>query len=224
MTPIDGLGCNPGWEIRECRECGAKTKFPAKIVENLGLGDIGAICDECELEQRRQAEEEAMQANIEQLIERAGIPPAPEASLHPAFGHFLSCDSKPGLYVHGVPGVGKTTQACQAVREWAEMGRKALYITERQYFQASWDNDSEMISRMKKIPLLIVDDLGTDHQSDWSAGEFFALVDARYAYQNKRKTIWVSNHDPQELTEFKHFGDRALRRIAETCGEPLHMT
>ena len=231
MTPIDGLGCNPGWEIRDCRECGAKTKFPAKIVENLGLGDVGAICDECELEQRRQADEEAMQANIEQLIDRAKIPPLPAVeSLHPAARQFIDA-KRTGLFLYGPPGSTKTRTASTVVRMWCRERRRAYYITEKRYFEASYNNQTQSVKRAKSSPLLVIDDLGKDYESDWSAGEFFSLVDERYMHD--RKTIFVSNFSPQVLAGtdedpenqgFKHFDDATMRRIAEMCVEPLHMT
>lgn len=228
---------NAGWETKPCRQCGRPARYPAELIQSFaGLKNVlqkieeaGILCDACELASRRDSTEASGKRNIDRTIERSGIPPAPPVRLHPGFEAFIH-SPRSGLFVYGVPGTYKTSQGVQLIREWCQRGRPAVYARERDYFRACWDKDRDYIDRLKRTPLLVLDDLGTDHQSSWSAGLFYDLVDARYSHQ--LKTVWISNHSLGELagmpdehgrprSGFHHFDDRVFRRISEMCEEPI---
>lgn len=231
-----------GWEIKSCTECGADAKFPAGLIGTLAhlsfvqdlVDRAGILCDECELKAREKSSEEASRLNTADLLKRSGAPvdDVPSVELHYAFRRFLD-NQKRGLFVHGIPGTYKTSNAVELIREWCRDGKYAMYVRERQYFQACWDKERKTINRMKNIPLLVIDDLGTDHESQWSAGLFYDLVDARYV--SGKKTAFISNFSlghmagtPDENGDprpgFHHFDNRVFRRIAEMVEEQVEMT
>lgn len=222
------------WKVRPCRRCGGEARYPAHFLRQIKhmarvmeqVERAGILCDRCASDDMRKAEQAALRSQVGELLTRSGVPDIPDVRLHPGVSRFLTSSGR-GLFIHGVPGSYKTSNAVQLVREWCGLGKSAFYATERAYFTACWDKDRDTIRRMKTIPLLVLDDIGTDHQSDWSAGLFFDLVDARY--QNRKlKTVFVSNHSLAELVGqsgpgFKHFDDRVFRRVSELCGEPILM-
>lgn len=208
-------------EERPCKWCGVMTDFPIGAVAGTHFESVPAICDECELESIHEADRRAAKPDVEGLFKRSGAPDSPRLSLPIAFKMFGRNDQK-GLFAHGEPGAFKTSSAVEFIRQWSKSGKSSMYMTEREYFEAQWHKDRPKLNRLRTIPLLVVDDIGTDYQSDYSAGHFFDLVDARY--RRDVKTIWISNHDPEELAaKFVHFDARVIRRLGEMC-EVVHMS
>jgi DNA replication protein DnaC len=217
-----GKGVDVGWVMRPCKYCGGEARFPEGLFGNSVFANIPAICDDCEKKDRVRIASEMLRTDPAELFERSGAPNCPPCQLHYQLGNFVN-DDKRGVFVFGAPGTYKTSSAAQMVRAWSKQrGVPSVYTRERAYFEACWDNDRATVDRLRKAPLLIIDDLGTDHESDWSAGLFYDLVDCRY--QSNKKTVWISNLPIGQLAGFKHFDGRVIRRIAEMCGQPLEMT
>jgi DNA replication protein DnaC len=216
-----GAGIDVGWEKRQCNYCGGEARFPAGLFGSTALATVPAICDACEDRDKLKSIKALLATDTVELFERSGAPDAPAVMLHWRLGNFVNDDQR-GMFITGPPGAYKTSNAAQLIRAWSKQrGLHSVYTRERKYFEACWDKDRPTLDRMRNTPLLIVDDLGTDHESDWSASLFYDLVDARYASQ--RKTVWISNRPMTELAEFKHFDGRVMRRLFETCGETLEM-
>lgn len=221
---LSALGRSAGWEIRPCMVCGQDAKYPANMVRNSPFEKIPAICDGCEIASRDGADQRIKRFEPKRLIERSGIPPMPSISIHPALKSFPDA-KRSGVFLCGPPGSGKTSTAVSAIRAWCTKGLRCLYVTERQYFQAHFDRDNSLIRRAQQMPFVVFDDLGTDKQSEWSAGVFFGLVDERY--RHRRKTVFISNHTLSELAGedggggFQHFDDRVKRRVADMCGPSI---
>jgi hypothetical protein len=216
-----GAGIDVGWVKRPCNFCDGEARFPAGLFGSTALANVPAICDACEDRDMLRAVKALLVTDVPGLFEKSGAPNSPPVDLHWRLGNFVSDDQR-GLFITGPPGAYKTSNAAQLIRTWSKQrGLHSVYTRERAYFEACWDKDRTTLDRMRNTPLLIIDDLGTDHESDWSASLFYDLVDARYA--GNRKTVWISNRPLVELAEFKHFDGRVMRRLFETCGESVVM-
>jgi DNA replication protein DnaC len=221
MASFVGRGMDAGWVVKPCKYCGGEARFPEGLFGHSVFANVPAICDSCEKKDAARIATQMMANNPADLFKRSGAPECPPVMLHWELGNFVN-DNRRGLFVHGEPGTYKTSNAAQLVRAWSKQrGVSSVYTRERAYFEACWDNDRAAIDRMRNAPLLIIDDLGTDHESDWSAGLFYDLVDCRY--QSNKKTVWISNLPIGLLAGFKHFDGRVIRRIAEMCGQPLEL-
>jgi hypothetical protein len=217
-----GSGADVGWEVRPCAECGKDARFPAGLFRGSAFGAAPAICDECEQVETDRICADLMKRDPVELWEKSGAPKhLPKVRLPEPLRRFLT-DDRRGVYLHGDVGVYKSSSATQVIREWCwRVGRPAVYIREGQWFEACWHKDHDTLERIRRAPLLVVDDLGTHHESEFTAGQFFDLVDARYL--NQRKTIWISNLAPGDIAGLKHFDDRIMRRLVEMCGAPMDL-
>lgn len=69
------------------------------------------------------------------------------------------------------------------------------------------------VEYLRDCRLLILDDIGANKASDWTADILFQIIDDRYAW--KRPTVFATNVPPKELKAT--LGDRLGSRLAEIC-------
>ena len=171
------------------------------------------------------------------MAKNNGRPAQATGTIGPLFELLLSRELKTkegtpwsGLFLWGKPGTEKTLKAANFVRHWIERGptneignpTAAVYRTEVQIFEGLRDFKHERkreIARLFTTPCLVVDDIGRISSTEWSAQEFYALVDQRYQNQNLT-TVYVSNRSLEELERdetVSHIDARITRRIRETC-------
>ncbi|ADU26101.1 ATP-binding protein [Ethanoligenens harbinense] len=115
-----------------------------------------------------------------------------------------------GLYLHGANGLGKTHLAYAIARalcekEHAVICKAAVDILLD--FRAVMDgalNETEYTAMRAYVSadLLVVDDLGKEHVTDWSLAQFFGILDGRY--RQMRPTIVTTNY----------VDDALIRRLA----------
>ena len=182
------------------------------------LADAEAAAEETrklEAAKRRRLE------NIETLLRRAGVMARNvKCSLESFQGKQpLTLPS----YIYGPVGAGKTHLAVGYLREdilrnGEEAGR---FIRAVDLFKEIRDTFSEKSARNerallevfgKSVPLLIVDDLGTEKVSEWVEQTLYDLIDRRYG--ELLDTIITSNLEPSALSaHYTNHGDRLMSRI-----------
>ena len=113
--------------------------------------------------------------------------------------HFITFSSPPGR--------GKTHLA-QAIGFYyieSELKGVRYYQTERMLDQlrACFDRQNDeggfdrMMNVIMKVPLLILDDLGTETQSNWTKAKVDEIIDERY--EHGRLTVFTTNLLPKEM-------------------------
>lgn len=189
-------------------------------------------CDECQAivdeEERQERQREAdkaarwRQENIEELLRKAGV-----------IKRYLRCSlenfegprpSGTPSYLWGSVGAGKTHLAVGFLREaLLKRGREAgRFIRAVDLFKEIRDtfNEGSAESEMAllreygaKVPLLVIDDLGTEKVTEWVEQTLYDLLDRRYG--EELETIITSNLDPDRLADHYHnHGTRLVSRIA----------
>lgn len=100
------------------------------------------------------------------------------------------------LYLWGPPGSGKSHLAAAILNAQAQAGVEGRYGSApailrliRQGFRDGSADDR--LEALMTVPLLVIDDLGTEHDSSWNDASLFDLVNARYVAE--RATIVTSN-------------------------------
>jgi DNA replication protein DnaC len=129
-----------------------------------------------------------------------------------------------GFYLWGPAGGGKTLLGAiilqELMRKYAMQGR--FVDLSRQFFQrlkSSFD-DSEsygtagrIMDELIHVPFLVIDDFGTQRNTQWELEMLYNLIDSRY--EEERTTIITSN---QNIAEYKNLAEgRIYSRVLEMC-------
>lgn len=191
---------------------------------NMLVGET--LCNSC---QREQARVESVRASIEEHVHAAGVGrrhqhlkidsfPRP-TKMRKAISRLLAGEVT-GLFLHGVPGCGKTSLAAGLVRELLWRGETARMVVVPRLLQAlrvaTWNNrvdEQELLERYSKAPVLVLDDLGAEEKNDRTMDRLYLVVNDRY--QECRTTVITSNLSIPEISEKLHA--RLASRIAEMC-------
>lgn len=112
-------------------------------------------------------------------------------------------DVKPkGMYLYGSFGSGKTFLIAALFNEMAKKGVKSIMIYYPEFLnelKSSFQtNYSEKIHNIKKIPLLLIDDIGAENVSNWSRDEVLGPI-LQYRMENHLPTFFTSNLSFDEL-------------------------
>lgn len=108
-----------------------------------------------------------------------------------------------GLLMCGNPGTGKTHLAAAIVNTRLRQGYVAAFVTVlelladiRKTFDRP-DTNSELLDLVKKVELLVLDDLGAERVTSWVSEQMFDIINARC--MNKKQTVITSNYTPEDL-------------------------
>jgi DNA replication protein DnaC len=139
-----------------------------------------------------------------------------------------------GLYLAGPVGTGKTHTAWSAVGHWC-LAAGIMPFTPRAQGVEGWstagptviftrmtdllddlrpgDASRQRVRDCQRASLLVIDDIGAEKPSEWTAERLYTIIDHRYA--NCLPLIVTSNLPPAKLAE--QTGDRSASRLAEMC-------
>ena len=136
---------------------------------------------------------------------------------------FIEKNCDVGILFYGNSGTGKTfTSACIG-NYLMERGRNVialnigLYLTE---LKQEWNKkETELLHKISKCDLLIIDDLGCEKISEWVLEKIFLLIDT--SYRASKPVIITTNlfysRDNEKCGIYNTFGTRIKERISEMC-------
>lgn len=131
-----------------------------------------------------------------------------------------------GIYIYGDKGTGKThLTACMANALIKK--RKQVLFTNfaeiskmlRNTFGKVSESEASYINQLASIDFLFIDDLGTERVQSangddlWLQEKIFDVLNKRY--NNRKPTIFTSNHSLGELIHERGFMDKTIDRITE---------
>lgn len=116
--------------------------------------------------------------------------------------HYNDEEKPKGIYLHGSFGSGKTYLVASLLNEMAKRGIKSILIYYPEFLRklkASFNtNYNEQFDEIKKIPLLLLDDIGAENCSNWSRDEILGPL-LQYRMENHLPTFFTSNLTIEEL-------------------------
>lgn len=126
-----------------------------------------------------------------------------------------------GLIFEGEVGRGKTFLAASIANALVEKGVNLLFLVVPEfleelrytYQQDSPDSEEEIMGKAENAPVLILDDLGAHHYSDWSKNKIFTLLN--YRLNHHLPCIITTNLSVDEMGQA--IGSRSVSRIMEMC-------
>jgi DNA replication protein DnaC len=138
-------------------------------------------------------------------------------------GHYnedLFFDQGTGLFIHGGVGSGKTHFAAAVVYAYLRIENydQVLFATmpdllDRIRATYNGGERDDILERALTVPVLVLDDLGTEKVTDWVLEKIYQIVNHRY--NDMALTICTSNYAPSMLA--KRIGERAVSRLLEMC-------
>jgi primosomal protein DnaI len=120
------------------------------------------------------------------------------------FKDFMDKKESKGLYLSGSFGSGKTYLICALFNELAKKGVKSSVIYYPEFLRslkAGFGTDyNERYEYIKKVPLLLLDDIGAEAESNWSRDEILGPI-LQYRMDQNIPTFFTSNLSLKELEE-----------------------
>lgn len=110
--------------------------------------------------------------------------------------------SNKGLYLHGNFGCGKTYLITAAFNELAKKDVKSAIVFWPEFLKRLKSEFSggfeEIINKVKKAPLLLIDDIGAENMTPWGRDEILCPI-LQYRMDENLKTFFTSNLNINEL-------------------------
>jgi DNA replication protein DnaC len=162
---------------------------------------------EFDVEQRRASALEAERLKAERILrasaaklERSGVGERALASAVDAqdteallaVKRWLADASKTWLVLCGARGTGKSVAATWAVRHAITTGSSAAFRRASELAKLSgFEAGAAELEHLKRVDLLVLDDVGTESLTDWARAQFHELVDTRH--ESYGRTILTGN-------------------------------
>lgn len=126
-----------------------------------------------------------------------------------------------GLIFMGTTGTGKTHLAAGITNYLIARGVAVKFGNIVDIFDSArtaYSTDEDILSQIKKYPLLVIDDLGKERKTEWTDEKIYSIVN--YRYEHQLPIIFTTNLTADELTA--RVGEATMSRIKEMCS-PVKM-
>jgi DNA replication protein DnaC len=116
------------------------------------------------------------------------------------------------LVLRGPVGTGKTVAACWAMRRAALTGEDVAFRKAGEVARMSgFDAGAAELKALKRVGLLVLDDVGAEQLNEWGRALMVELLDARY--EATARTVITANPDWKKLEE--RLGQRIVDRLRD---------
>lgn len=129
---------------------------------------------------------------------------------------YLKGENPKGLYLTGSFGSGKTYLICALFNELAKNNIKSVIVYYPEFLRSlksSFKDDyEEKFNKVKKAPLLLIDDIGAEACSSWNRDEILGSI-LQYRMENHLATFFTSNLNLNELEEHLSSTSNGVEKI-----------
>ena len=130
----------------------------------------------------------------------------------------LFSDNKNGLMLFGGVGSGKTHLSASIANDFADKAIPTLFGTFSEHLEqirSEFDsaNADEHLRNMKRVMVLVIDDLGQEKQTEWTRQILYDVVN--YRYEHRLPIIITTNFTEDGLANY--VGHPVWSRLYEMC-------
>ncbi len=127
-----------------------------------------------------------------------------------------------GLFITGPVGTGKTYLACCIANALLDKDIAVLFVVVPDFLdqirstygtQNTEQSELEILGVAKSAPVIILDDLGAHHYTEWGRQKIYSLVNHRLNYN--LPIVVTSNISLENLSEY--LGERTTSRLFQMC-------
>lgn len=125
--------------------------------------------------------------------------------------------ANPSLYLYGGAGLGKTHLALAIAREVLQKGYDVVYVSAQSAFDAMEKEryaGGDTLSALENAQLLVLDDLGTECLSPYTASCLYSLVNTRVC--RRLPTIYTTNIVRDEDLQ-RRYTEKLVSRLLGSC-------
>lgn len=117
--------------------------------------------------------------------------------------HYNDSDKPKGVYLNGSFGSGKTYLIACLFNEMAKKGVRGIMIYYPEFLRSlkasfGLEDYGERYNQIKRVPLLLFDDIGAENNSSWARDEILGPI-LQYRMENHLPTFFTSNLTLDEL-------------------------
>ena len=114
---------------------------------------------------------------------------------------FLEGKKCKGLYLHGNFGCGKTYLIAALFNELARKNYKSIIVFWPEFIRGAFQDDFHLkYEQVKKVPLLLIDDIGAENLTAYNRDEILCPL-LQYRMDNNLVTFFTSNLNIKELEQ-----------------------
>lgn len=221
--------------LRHCTKCHEPIEYRKLIAGVIHTAPILCRCERERLEQKKVAELKEHARYRSTYLRRAGFPDqelakytfaaddnknqrlkkAMQAYVH-GFSEFYKQGQ--GLLLYGGIGTGKTFAAAEIANALIDKGIPVLVTNFSRLARILWDTKDKQgyLDSLSDIPLLIIDDLAVERDTDYMNEMCYQIVDSRY--RTGKPMIITTNLTTKQLKEpVDATHQRIYSRILERC-------
>lgn len=125
-------------------------------------------------------------------------------------------DGKKNLLLTGSYGTGKSHISVAVTKKLMEQGKECLFLSLPKLLTKIKDTygnkgvtEDELLQMIKRVDLLVLDDIGAEHHTEWANTKLFEVLDDR----SGKSTIYTTNLNSKELRA--QINERNFSRMME---------
>lgn len=125
-------------------------------------------------------------------------------------------DGKKNLLLTGSYGTGKSHISVAVTKKLMEQGKECLFLSFpklltkiKETFSGNGITEDELLQMIKRVDLLVLDDIGAEHHTEWANTKLFEVLDDR----SGKSTIYTTNLGSKELRA--QINERNFSRVME---------
>lgn len=167
-----------------------------------------------EARQTQNRESEALSARYGVQLRLATAAAAPRDSGPMALAQEWWAGTKPWLVMLGATGVGKSVAAAWVLTRALEARQSVLWVSASELAMRAGGFDGQTFAlRLKGVELLVIDDIGTEHLTDFSRSVRDEVL--MFRHEALSRTVLTSNLDGKAFAE--RLGVRMADRLRGAC-------